>query len=61
MKRDRQRDALDARLLLDATNGWLWAVILAHLAGFSLRESAAKLGIPLTTVTRKLKGLSDGR
>ena len=55
------RDRLDAKLLLDGATGWLWAVTLGLLAGFSLRECAERLGVPLTTITRKLRRLADGR
>ena len=55
---NRFYDSLDARLLLDSTDGLTWAAAVALLVGYSIRETAAKLGVPATSLTRRLRALA---
>ena len=48
---------LDARAALDNASGWTFAAVAGLLIGYSIRETAEKLGIPATTLTRLLRKL----
>ena len=49
---------LDARLMFDSASGYAFAALCALGVGFSIRETAAKLGLPPTTLTRMLRALA---
>ena len=51
-------DVLDARLLLERAGGEVFAAVCALLVGYSIREVAAKLGVPPTTLARRLRALA---
>ena len=49
---------LDARLMFDKASGYTFAALCALGVGFSIREAAAKLGLPPTTLSRMLHTLA---
>ena len=52
---DNFLSAVEVHLLLDEAEGELWSALVGLLCGYSLREIARKLGVPLTTLRRKLQ------
>ena len=58
MRTNKFYDSLDARLVLDRAGGKVFAAVCALLVGFSVRETAAKLGVPATTLARRLRALA---
>ena len=50
-------NGLDAKAALETAHGWTFGAVAGLLIGYSIRETAAKLGIPATTLTRLLRKL----
>ena len=54
---DAMVNRIDSRLVLDNARGYTFGAVAGLLIGYSMRETAAKLGLPPTTLTRMLRQL----